>query len=261
MISYPDKTTGAASTANGYTETFTYNNVGETITKIDRNSTQHTYTYDVLGRLISDAASGKPTTVMTILELITPAGEYATSLVGDPGFEDAGVSYGNYDDTPYSSAWTFDRAWVVADGCTDPAIPAGFEGNEAIWFDSGGNVSQDIYLDAGYYAITLRVAGGYASVYVNGTGLGNGGEGDFSIVKFYFTIETAGTYPVYIETYYGNTTWIDDVVLWNVVLTDITEPVSLGTVCRPADLVGVQFAGPLGEGHDLRCRKQRRGGQ
>jgi RHS repeat-associated protein len=52
---YPDKTTGNPSTSEQ--ETYTVNALGQTLTATDRNGNVHTYTYDVLGRLTSDAVT------------------------------------------------------------------------------------------------------------------------------------------------------------------------------------------------------------
>ncbi|AGA25728.1 RHS repeat-associated core domain-containing protein [Singulisphaera acidiphila] len=52
-VRHPDKSTGAASGTEK--EVFTYNALGQVKTATDRNGTTHTYTYDVLGRQISDA--------------------------------------------------------------------------------------------------------------------------------------------------------------------------------------------------------------
>jgi YD repeat-containing protein len=54
-IKYPDKTTGKASDAEK--ETFTVNALGQNLTCTDRNQTVHSYGYDVLGRLTSDAVT------------------------------------------------------------------------------------------------------------------------------------------------------------------------------------------------------------
>jgi RHS repeat-associated protein len=52
-VKYPDKTTGVASSSSE--ETYTVNALNQPLTYTDRNGTTHTYTYDVLGRLTSDA--------------------------------------------------------------------------------------------------------------------------------------------------------------------------------------------------------------
>ena len=52
---YPDPTTGAPSSSQE--ETSTVNALGETITMTDRNGSTHTLTYDVLGRILSDAVT------------------------------------------------------------------------------------------------------------------------------------------------------------------------------------------------------------
>jgi RHS repeat-associated protein len=52
-IRYPDKSTGSASSSE--MEVFTTNALGERTTYTDRNGSVHTYSYDVLGRLLSDA--------------------------------------------------------------------------------------------------------------------------------------------------------------------------------------------------------------
>jgi RHS repeat-associated protein len=52
---WPDKSTGAASSSEE--DTVTVNALGETATATDRNGTTHTYTYDVLGRVVADAVT------------------------------------------------------------------------------------------------------------------------------------------------------------------------------------------------------------
>ncbi len=52
---WPDPTTGAAS--SGQQETTTVNALGQTLTMTDRNGSVHTLTYDVLGRVVSDAVT------------------------------------------------------------------------------------------------------------------------------------------------------------------------------------------------------------
>ncbi len=52
---YPDTSTGAASSSEK--DSFTYNQLGQVLTKTDRNGSVHTYIYDVLGRLTTDAVT------------------------------------------------------------------------------------------------------------------------------------------------------------------------------------------------------------
>src|SRR5947208_11243235 len=52
---YPDASTGAASSSEK--DSYTYNQLGQVLTKTDRNGNVHTYTYDVLGRVTSDAVT------------------------------------------------------------------------------------------------------------------------------------------------------------------------------------------------------------
>jgi RHS repeat-associated protein len=54
-VEYPDPTTGNPSSSSE--DTYTYNQLGDVLTKTDRNGTVHTYTYDVLGRVTSDAVT------------------------------------------------------------------------------------------------------------------------------------------------------------------------------------------------------------
>src|SRR5947208_5174092 len=65
---YPDASTGAASSSEK--DSYTYNQLGQVLTKTDRNGNVHTYTYDVLGRVTADAvttlASGVDGTVRRI---------------------------------------------------------------------------------------------------------------------------------------------------------------------------------------------------
>lgn len=52
---WPDPTTGSASSSEQ--ETLTVNALGQTLTATDRNGNVHTLTYDILGRVISDAVT------------------------------------------------------------------------------------------------------------------------------------------------------------------------------------------------------------
>src|SRR5258708_40222185 len=51
---YPDLSTGSASTAAANDETYTYTALGEKTSYLDRNGSTHAYSYDVIGRLVSD---------------------------------------------------------------------------------------------------------------------------------------------------------------------------------------------------------------
>ncbi len=57
VVEYPNPTTGNASTSSSYQNLFTYDALGETLTKRDQNLTLHTYGYDVLGRETSDSVT------------------------------------------------------------------------------------------------------------------------------------------------------------------------------------------------------------
>jgi len=66
LVKYPDKSTGEASSSASDQNSFTYSALGATLTKTDQNGTLHTYSYDILGRMTSDAvtiASGNPQNV------------------------------------------------------------------------------------------------------------------------------------------------------------------------------------------------------
>jgi RHS repeat-associated protein len=54
---YPDPTTGLPSTNLSQQETYSYDALGETVTRTDRNGSTHQYSYDVLGRLTTDAVT------------------------------------------------------------------------------------------------------------------------------------------------------------------------------------------------------------
>jgi YD repeat-containing protein len=54
-LRYPDKSSGAASSSEK--ETYTVNGLGDSITKQDRNGNVHTFSYDVVGRITSDAVT------------------------------------------------------------------------------------------------------------------------------------------------------------------------------------------------------------
>ena len=77
---YPDPVTGSAATL---IESYTYDALGEMLTKTDRNGTVHTYDYDALGQLTSDAvdlASGNPESVNNAVLRI----EYTYNSLGLP---------------------------------------------------------------------------------------------------------------------------------------------------------------------------------
>ena len=50
---YPDALTGDPSTTEK--DAFTYNRQADVVTKTDRNGNVHTFTFDILGRVVSDA--------------------------------------------------------------------------------------------------------------------------------------------------------------------------------------------------------------
>jgi RHS repeat-associated protein len=56
-ILYPDPTTGQPSTNPNQEATYTYNALGQEISRTDRNGTTHQYSYDVLGRHTSDTVT------------------------------------------------------------------------------------------------------------------------------------------------------------------------------------------------------------
>ena len=56
-VKYPDKTTGAASSNASDQNSFSYNLLGQTLTKTDQNGSVHTYSFDVLGRMTADTIS------------------------------------------------------------------------------------------------------------------------------------------------------------------------------------------------------------
>jgi YD repeat-containing protein len=54
---YPDPTTGQPSTSPSQKDTYTYNALGQVAMMTDCNGTTHAYTYDVLGRQVSDTVT------------------------------------------------------------------------------------------------------------------------------------------------------------------------------------------------------------
>ena len=74
-VRYPNKTTGSAGTASSDKKVYAYNALGNVTSYTDQNQTTHAYTYDVLGRQLTDAAtphSGNPKNVDTrVLRLET----------------------------------------------------------------------------------------------------------------------------------------------------------------------------------------------
>jgi len=56
-VDYPNPSTGAAGTTAAQQVTYSYNLAGDTIGKTDQNGTTHSYSYDVLDRLVNDSIS------------------------------------------------------------------------------------------------------------------------------------------------------------------------------------------------------------
>ncbi|MDB5313782.1 MAG: hypothetical protein JWO38_7984 [Gemmataceae bacterium] len=71
VTQWPDKTTGAASSSQQ--DTVTVNALGQPLTRTDRNGSVHTLTYDVLGRVTSDAVTTLGTGVDGAVRRITTA--------------------------------------------------------------------------------------------------------------------------------------------------------------------------------------------
>jgi len=71
ITEYPDGTSGIASSAQEVTTTV--NALGQALTLTDRNGTTHTYTYDVLGRQVSDVVTTLGSGVDGTVRLITTA--------------------------------------------------------------------------------------------------------------------------------------------------------------------------------------------
>jgi RHS repeat-associated protein len=54
-VRHPDPSTGSSSSTEK--DSFTYDQLGEVLTRTDRNGNVHSYTYDVLGRVVADAVT------------------------------------------------------------------------------------------------------------------------------------------------------------------------------------------------------------
>ena len=57
LVKYPDKSSGSPSTSSSDQESYKVNALGEPTSFVDRNGTTHAYTYDPMGRLLSDAVT------------------------------------------------------------------------------------------------------------------------------------------------------------------------------------------------------------
>jgi len=88
-VEYPDKSTGSASTSASDDVSYTYDLLGEVLTKTDQNGSIHAYTYDVLGHLTLDSvttlASGVDGSVRALGYSYTPLGlPYQQTSYSDP---------------------------------------------------------------------------------------------------------------------------------------------------------------------------------
>jgi len=97
-VEYPDATTGEASTSASDDVEYSYDNLGETLTKTDQNGTTHTYSYDPLGRLTLDAV----TTLGTDVDGSVQALGYTYNALGLPIMQ-----------TSYDSPTTFTSGHIV----------------------------------------------------------------------------------------------------------------------------------------------------
>jgi uncharacterized delta-60 repeat protein/RHS repeat-associated protein len=79
-INFPDKSSGDPSVHSYDQQSFTYNYLGEAYTKADQNGSLHTYFFDVLDRLISDAVGTIGSGVDTAVQRI----EYSYDSAGLP---------------------------------------------------------------------------------------------------------------------------------------------------------------------------------
>jgi RHS repeat-associated protein len=122
---YPDPTTGAASSSQE--DVTTVNALGQTVTSTDRNGTTHTLTYDVVGRVVSDAV----TTLGTGVDGSVRRVETAYDGQGNPylitSYDAAsGGSVVNQVERAYNGLGQLTTEWQAASGAvntsTSPAV-------------------------------------------------------------------------------------------------------------------------------------------
>ncbi len=70
-VHYPNKTTGQADSSSAYTVSFAYNRLGEMRGRSDQNGTQHAFTRDNLGRMLSDEVTSFGTNIDTAVAEVT----------------------------------------------------------------------------------------------------------------------------------------------------------------------------------------------
>jgi RHS repeat-associated protein len=189
---------GTPGTTSAYTETFTYDNLGEVLTKTDRNGYIHTYTYDSLGRITGDSASYKPSPT-----------QIGTAVIKDGTFEESPSSASNY--------WTFTgNAGTTSGNADGTGSWVGYlTGNGGY----GGAVTKEMFnAFAGTYSFGFQTKGtALLIVYVDGNSVDYHWPESSSTWDTYvtttFTISTSGAHEIKFDTYGSGTTYIDNITI------------------------------------------------
>jgi RHS repeat-associated protein len=180
-VEYPDPSTGDASTAAANDVSYTYDNLGETLTKTDQNGSVHSYSYDAMGRLTLDAvttlASGVNGNVMAL--------GYSYNALGLP-----------YQQTSYNSATVFSTGNIVnqdQDAYNGLGQLVGeYQSVSGAFVTSGGSITPEVQygyssLSTGSNLASMTYPNGRALDYGYNTGL------DSAIGRISYLADAAGS--------------------------------------------------------------------
>jgi YD repeat-containing protein len=127
---WPDPTTGAASA--GQEDVTTVDALGKTVTSTDRNGTTHTLTYDVLGRVVSDAVTTLGSGVDGSVRRIDTAYDHQSNAYLVTSYDAAsGGSMVNQVQDAYNGLGQLTTEWQANSGSvntsTTPKVPHAYD--------------------------------------------------------------------------------------------------------------------------------------
>jgi YD repeat-containing protein len=200
---WPDATTGTASSTQQ--DTVTVNALGQVVTRTDRNGTTHTYTYDVLGRVVSDAVTVLGSGVDDVVRRVETAYDTRGNIALVTSYDAVtGGSVVTQVEREYNGLGQLSAEWQSASGSvttlspkvqysydadgqlTQVTYPSGYAvtrsydgmGRLTSLADAAGVLESYSYLGLGTVVETSRLDADIALSYVQQSGEANGDAGD-----------------------------------------------------------------------------------